>query len=124
MKKKYEKLYTKQTYTATTTEFFSKTHNRKKKSNEYFNLCETRISFNEIIKSLNSETNNKFPGNDGLTAEFYKHFLNDLAPVLFDVYGSWGKLDTMGVTSSSGIISAIYEKCNKMILQTIDRFHF
>ena len=51
-----------------------------------------------MIKFINSETNNKPPGHDGLTAEFYKHFLNELAPVLLDVYGSWGKLDTMGVT--------------------------
>ena len=32
--------------------------------------------------------------------------------VLFDVYDSWGNLDTMGVTSRAGVsaISAIYEK--------------
>ena len=27
-------------------------------------------------KSINSQTNNKFPGNDDLTAEFYEHFSN------------------------------------------------
>ena len=70
------------------------------------NLCETEISLYEIIKSVNSETNNKPPGNDGLKAEFYKHSSNELAPVLLDVYDSWGKFDTMGVTYR-GIISAI-----------------
>ena len=30
--------------------------------------------------------NNKPPGNDGLTPEFCKHFPNELAPVLLDVY--------------------------------------
>ena len=64
------------------------------------------ISLDEIIKSINSETNNKTPGNDGLTAEFYRHFSNELAPVLLGVYDSWGKLDTMGVTYRRGIISA------------------
>ena len=39
-------------------------------SKEHFNLCEAKISFDEIIKSINSETNNKSPVNDGLTAEF------------------------------------------------------
>ena len=35
---------------------------------------------------MNSETNNKSPpGNDGLAAEFYKHFSNELTPVLLDV---------------------------------------
>ena len=39
--------------------------------NERFNLCEGETSLDEIIKSINSETNNKSPG---LTAEFYRHF--------------------------------------------------
>ena len=101
---------TNQTSLITTTEFPSKISNRKKISNEHFNLCEAEISLDEIIKSINSETNNKSPGNDGLTAEFYKHFSNELAPVLLDVYDSWGKLGTMGVTSRTGIISV---KCKK-----------
>ena len=50
--------------------------------------------------------NNKSPGNDGLTSEFYRHFSNGLPPVLLGVCNSWGKLDTMGVTSRRGIISA------------------
>ena len=43
-KKNYEKLYTKQTSTAATTEFLSKTPNRNKISNEYFNVFEAEIS--------------------------------------------------------------------------------
>ena len=106
-KKIYEKIYTEQTSTTATTEFLSKISNRKKISNEHF-LREAEISLDEIIKSINSETNNKSPGNDGLTAEFYKHFSNELAPVLLDVYDSWGKL-----TSRTGIKSAIYKKGDK-----------
>ena len=45
---------------------------RKKISNQY--LIFVRLKYLEIIKSINSETNNKPPGNDGLTAEFYRHF--------------------------------------------------
>ena len=63
--KKIMKLYTKWTSTAATTDFGCKISNRKKRSNEQFNLCEV-----EITKSINSETNNKPPVNDGLTAEF------------------------------------------------------
>ena len=40
----YEKLYTKQTSTAATTDFLSKILNRKKISNAHFNLCEVDIS--------------------------------------------------------------------------------
>ena len=75
-------------------------------SNEHFNLCEAKISLDEIIKSINSETNNKPPGNVGLTAEYYRHFSNELAPFLLGVYDSWGKFDTMRVTQR-GIISVI-----------------
>ena len=107
-----------------TTEFCCKIPNRKKISNEHFNLCEAEISLDEIIKSKNSETNNESPGNDGLTAEFYKHFSNELAPVLFYVYDSWGKLGTMGVTFRTGIISAIHEKGDKKDIANYRPFHF
>ena len=46
------------------------------------------ISLDEIIKSTNSETNNKSPGNNGFAAGFYKKFRNALATVLLDVYDS------------------------------------
>ena len=77
-----------------------------------------RNIFRCFIKSINSETNNKSPGNDGLTAEFYKHFSNELAPIFLDVYDSWGKLGTMGVTSRTGISMIFYiKKVIKKILQ-------
>ena len=38
------------------------------------------------------------------------NFSNELAPVLLEVYDSWGKLDTMVVTCRTGIISAIYKR--------------
>ena len=46
------------------------------------------VSLEEIIKSMNSKTNNKSPGNDSLTEEFSIHFSNELAPVLSDIYDS------------------------------------
>ena len=74
--KSYKKLYIKRTSRAATTEFVGKIPNRKKIFNEHFNLCEAEISLDEIIKSINSETNHKPPGNDCLKAEFYKHSSN------------------------------------------------
>ena len=47
---------------------------QKKISNEDLNLCEAQTSLDEIMKSINSQTNNEFPINDGLKAVFYKHF--------------------------------------------------
>ena len=54
-KKTYEKLYTKRTSTAATIEFFRKIPNRKKIANEHFNIWESEISLDEIIKSINPE---------------------------------------------------------------------
>ena len=48
--------------------------------------------------------------NGSLTAEFQKHFSNELAPVLLDVCNSWGKLRTTGVTSRTGIALVKYKK--------------
>ena len=113
-KKIYEKLQKKETISkAATTEFLSNICKRKKISNQQFNLCEAKISLDEIIESVNSQTNSKFPGNDGLTAEFYIHIPNKVAPVLLDFYDFWGKLATMGVTSGTGIISDISKKDDK-----------
>ena len=66
-----------------------------------------KISLDEIMKYINSQRNNKSSGNDTLTAEFYKRFSNEVAPVLLDVYDSWAILGTMGVTSRKAVISVI-----------------
>ena len=120
-KKNYGKLYTKKTSTAATTEFVWEIPNRKKISNEHFNLCEAEISLDEIKKSINSETKNKPPGNDGLTIEFYKHISNELASVLLDVYDSLGK---HGCYLENRNHICHIKKVIKKILQTIDPFHF
>ena len=78
--------------------------------------------FDEIIKSINSQTNNKSPGNVGLIAEFYKHFSSELAGSCpFRCLWLLGKVWHQSlllllcyfgkfVTSSTGIISSIYKK--------------
>ena len=53
--KKNMKLYTKRTSTAATTEFVWKISNRKKISYEHFNLCETEIFLDEIIKQRHAK---------------------------------------------------------------------
>ena len=62
---------------AATTEFFTKITNRKKisTSTKELNLCEVKKNLYDIIKYIASQKT-EFPGNDGLRAEFYKHFYN------------------------------------------------
>ena len=48
--------------------------NTKTLPNEQFYLCENKIRETELFNSMKSMKNNKTPGNDGLTKEFYKAF--------------------------------------------------
>ena len=49
-------------------------------------LCNRNISENELLECLKSFKNNKSPGNDGLTKEFYLTFWNELCKPLIDSY--------------------------------------
>lgn len=42
--------------------------------------CDKPISPLEVQQSINQLKNNKSPGSDGLTAEFYKSFIEELTP--------------------------------------------
>ena len=45
-------------------------------TNEQRKLCEGELTENEIFDALTGIDNNKSPGNDGLTKEFYRTFWN------------------------------------------------
>ena len=114
----YEKPYTKATtFQAATIEFLSKILNRNKISNEDFNLCEAETSLDEFTESINSQTNNKSPGNDGLKGVFYKQFSNELGLVLLDVYGSCGKLGTISVLEQES-----YLPYTKKVIRDVENY--
>ena len=93
-------------------------------SNGHFKLCEAERSLDEIIKSINSETNNKSPDNDGITAEFYKHFSNELAPVLFVVMTPGESLVLWVLLLEQESYLPYIKQVIKKILQTVDSFHY
>ena len=45
---------------------------------EQVTKCESEIKESEILKSLKSMKNDKSPGNDGLTKEFYETFWEEI----------------------------------------------
>ena len=67
----------------------------------------------EVATFINSQTNKKSPGNDGLAAESHKHSSNKLYAILLDDHDYWEKLSTVGVSSRPGITSVIYKNCDK-----------
>ena len=103
----YEKLYAEETMS--------------KISNKQYHHCEVNNFLEKVTKSTNSQTNIKSPGNGSITAKYCKHFsypwmcINNIPSNVYD-YQSWEKLDTMGVTSITEVISLIYEKNDKEVI--------
>ena len=113
-KKFYESLYTREKISQPAiNKLLNKILINKKLSNEHFKLCETVLSIVVVLNAIKSQKNNKSPGNDGITAEFYLHFSNEIAPVLLEVYNSWKQIGTIGISSRTGIISVTYKKGDK-----------
>ena len=75
-KKFYEKLYSKKEHTDSNIDFFD---NSLPKLNENdSNSCEGEITDQECIKAIKEMKNQKSPGSDGITTEFYKLFWNEI----------------------------------------------
>ena len=53
-------------------------------NNDFLNLRENDLTEDELLISLKSMQNNKTPGNDGLTEEFYETFWNEIKHVFLD----------------------------------------
>ena len=61
-------------------------------------------------------TNNKPPGEDGLTTEFYKTFLDLFIPILDDVYNNKCLQGKMPKTMRSSIVNLIFKKKGSSLL--------
>ena len=68
---------------------------------------EGEISLKEALESLKKMENNKSPGSDGYTAEFYKFFWNDIGVFLVRSINEGFLNGQMSVTQRRGIITCI-----------------
>lgn len=75
--------------------------------------CDADITVNEIRKAISRQNKNKSPGADGLNAEFYQCFQDDLVPLLSRVFGSFflGRLPTPSFCL--GIVKLFKDKGDK-----------
>ncbi len=62
--------------------FFQSLKDIRPLSNKDKITCDSDISTDEIIESIEALKNNTSPGTDGLTAKLYKRFADDLALVV------------------------------------------
>lgn len=72
--------------------------------------CETSITLDELAISLHSMQNNKTPGCDGLSVEFYKVFWCKLKNSLLDAINQAIKEGSFYVSARKGIITLIPKK--------------
>ena len=77
---------------------------------EQQNICEGLITADECLSILKTFAKNKTPGSDGLTAEFYLCFWNDVVGPLIDCYNDAYQKGEMSISQRRGVISLIPKK--------------
>lgn len=72
-------------------------------------MCDEDITVDEICKSLSGMSKSKTPGPDGITAEFYLYFINDLQNVLLYIFNSIDENEELSRSMKHSIINLIYK---------------
>jgi len=70
-------------------------------------LCEGMISEEECLTTLKEFKNNKTPGTDGFSAEFYKFFWSDLGTQMTASFNYAFQKGLLSISQKRGIISLI-----------------
>lgn len=71
--------------------------------------CDAPITEKEILHAINSLNDNKSPGQDGITAEFYKQFKNLLSKILLRIFSVMEQTRCTPRTFAQGIITIIHK---------------
>ena len=70
-------------------------------------LCEENLTIAEIARALKELQNDKSPGNDGLTTNFYKMFWPDIRSLLYNSFDYTFKTGSLSDDQKRGIINII-----------------
>ena len=73
-------------------------------------LCEGQLKYLECYEVLSTFENNKTPGNDGLTVEFYKFFWPEIGTLLVDSLNYAYSHGELSITQKQAIITLIEKK--------------
>ena len=86
---------------------FLKSVTTKTLTNEQYDLCENKISKTELFHSMKSMKNNKTPGNDGLTKEFFETFWDELKTPLMESVNQTFHLKILSIPQRQVVIKLI-----------------
>ena len=75
--------------------------------------CEGELTIDECENVVKQLKNNKAPGSDGLTAEFYKAFWYDVKDLLITSINEGFVKKELSFTQKRGIITLLYKKGDK-----------
>ncbi len=108
----YSKLYTEQrdTYCDDQTNMFLHNASVRTISSDTNNICEGTLTLTECQKALQDMSNNKTPGNDGFTVEFYKYFWDDIKTLVLDSFNYAFEKGSLSVEQKRGVITLIPKK--------------
>jgi hypothetical protein len=75
--------------------------------------CDAEITTQELTAALHTMQNNKSPGKDGLTREFYTKFWNHLAAPLTEVANWNHAIESMSPSQREALLKLLYKKRTK-----------
>ena len=73
-------------------------------------ICDTPITLIECSKALQMLPNNKSPGSDGFTTNFYKFFWKDIKDLLFESFQSSFQNKSLSTFQRMGILNLLPSK--------------
>jgi hypothetical protein len=108
----YADLYTKEQMDGNAQRHFLDNISSKLQQHEQTD-CDAEITTQELTAALHTMQNNKSPGKDGLTREFYTKFWNHLAAPLTEVANWNHAIESMSPSQREALLKLLYKKRTK-----------
>ena len=108
----YKQLYTESNIDSDTQEFFLNTIEKKLEDHDR-DACEGLINKDEAFKALTNLNNNKSPGSDGLSKEFFAKFWDLLGNDLVEVFNTAFTFGCLSESQKNAIITLLYKSGEK-----------
>ena len=79
-------------------------------SDDNYNICEAEITEDNLLAALKSIPNNKTPGNDGLSKEFYGTFWEDITDVFINSLKQAKIEGSLSISQRQAVIKLLEKK--------------